>query len=222
MVGFQILTDWGNLLEYKNNSKSSLCVSGCINFILTEINNTFAYQIFNLRKETKHNDLDGKTFMQYFIENNKDFIRVMVVMCEDNNAMKLIFQENMPFSKWKQFNRWNSISWDNIVSNLKKHPNRFNNNNMALKTILSLIYKEFKEHRPKNFFENIISDRFNTIEDFMSTIYFYQEWVKYKTNKTNKNDNKLMNMNDDIILNILIGSSNTDLMNYISKFKKRI
>ena len=35
-----------------------------------------------------------------------------------------------------------------------------------------------------------------------------------------KTDNKLMNMNNDIMLNILVGSSNTDLMNYISKFKK--
>ena len=35
-----------------------------------------------------------------------------------------------------------------------------------------------------------------------------------------KTDNKLMNMNNDIMLNILVGSSNMDLMNYINKSNK--
>ena len=215
-MGIQILTDWYALIKYKSvsNSKPLLCVSGCIVGMIFESNNTLSYYKVHSKKEKGYHVLNGKTFMQYFIENNKDLIRFMVSMCKNNNVMKLIFQENKPFSKWKQFNRWNSTSWDNIVANLKKHPNRFNNNNMALKAILSLINKEFSQHSPIGFLKDVPHERFNTIEEFIPTVHFYQEW------KNNNTNNILMNMNDDIILNILVGSSNMHLMNYISKFKK--
>jgi len=219
IMGFQILTDWHNLLEYKNdpNSKPSLCVIGCIMSIIFENENTLSYYQVLAKKKKGYHTLNEKTFMQYFIENNKDLIHFMVSMCKNNDVMKLIFQEKMPFSKWKQFNRWNSTSWDNIVANLKKHPNRFNNNNMALKVILSLIHKNFSQHSPERIQKNVPHERFNTIEEFIPIIHFYQEW---KNNKNNKTNNVLMNMNDDIMLNILVGSSNMDLMNYIGKFKK--
>ena len=216
IMGIQIITDWYALIKYNSdpNSKPSLCVSGCIMCMIFESNNTLSYYQVHSRKEKGFHVLNGKTFMQYFIENNKDLIYVMFLMCKNNDRMKLIFQENKPFSKWKQFNRWNSTSWDNIVSNLKKHPNRFNNNNTVLKVILSLIHKNFTQYSPGGILKDEPHERFNTIEEFISTARFYQEW------KNNKTDNKLMNMNNDIMLNILVGSSNTDLMNYISKFKK--
>ena len=216
IMGIQILSDWYALIKYKSdpNSKPSLCVSGCIMCMIFESNHTLSYYKVHSRKEKGYHILNGKTFMQYFIDNNKELIYVMVLMCKNNDAMKLIFQENMPFSKWKQFNRWNSTSWDNIVLNLKKHPNRFNNNNMTLKVILSLINQNFSQHSPSGIYKDVQHERFNTIEEFIPTVHFYQEW------KNNKTYNKLMNMNDDIMLNILIGSSNMHLMNYNSKFKK--
>ena len=214
IIGFRILTDWYALIKYNNepNSKPSLCVSGCIISMIFESNNTLSYYTIFSKKVKGYHVLNGKTFMQYFIENNKDLIRFMVSMCKNNDVMKLILQQTMTFSKWKQFNRWNSTSWDNIVSNLEKHPNRFNNNNMALKVILSLIYKNFTQYSPGEIYKYVKHERFNTIEEFIPTAQFYQEW------KNNKSDNKLMNMNDDIILNILVGSSNTDLIKYINKF----
>jgi len=216
IMGIQILIDWYALIKYMSdpNSKPSLCVSGCIMSMIFESNNTLSYYKVHSRKEKGYHVLNGKTFMQYFIENNKDLIRFMVSMCKNNDTMRLIFQETIPFSKWKQFNRWNSTSWDNIVANLKKHPNRFNNNNMALKVILSLISNNFSQHSPGGILKDKPHERFNTIEEFIPTAHFYQEWIN------NKTDNKLMNMNDDIILNILVGSSNTDLINYIGKLKK--
>ena len=219
-ICLQIKKDWDAFIKYKSNpdSKSPLCISLCATHLITETDTLDIFDYYNdiYKNRSPYMLYNNKSFVHCLVENNKDLIRDMaydmVEMCKNNKILKSILQSNYPFIKWNHFKKWDSTSWDNIISNLEKHPSRFNNINMVLKVVLGLLYIEIKSCSKPEESKNIVHNRFNTIEECCSLIDFYNEW------KNNSSDNNvLINMSSEFILQIICGSSNEPLRKLVGE-----